>query len=285
MSFRALILEQLFSTPAGTDYDVRNTLFFNILCKNPSLAIICADFFRRRGANPILIKDLEVRSGIFFNPDRFPKHHRTARQQGKNGKGPSMAINRTERVCTHIKVNGVRCGSPAMRSEVFCYFHQRMIRGVRTPPKSRLHPMALLEDPSSIQASLMEIINAVVRNQIDINRARVVLRALHIAVKNSRASSFDIFRSEMVNEIPEYPDAPTAAGPFATAVVQAQALAFIKTPPEEESEDERLSAAFYTAPVDPTRRKPPASIKKAVRRRSVNAVGAGMNASRPQPYQ
>src|ERR1700676_2791101 len=284
MSFREIILEQLFSTPADTDFNLRNTLFFNILCKNPSLAIIYADFFRRHGANPILIKDLEVRSGIFFNPDRFPKNHRTP-QQGKNGKGPSMAINRTERVCTHIKVNGIRCGSPAMRAEVFCYFHQRMIRGVRTPPKSRLHPMALLEDPSSIQASLMEIINAVVRNQIDIQRARVVLRALHIAVKNSRAASFDIFRSEMVNEIPEYPDAPTAAGPFASAVVQAQALAFIKTPPEEESEDERISAAFYTAPVDPTRRKPPASIRKAVPPRSENAIRAAMNASRPQPYQ
>jgi hypothetical protein len=284
MLLREIILEQLFSTPAGTNYDVRNTLFFNILCKNPSLAIIYADFFQRHGANPILIKDLEVRSGIFFNPDRFAENHRTP-QPGKKGKGRSMSVNHNTRVCTHIKVNGIRCGSPAMRSEVFCYFHQRMIRGVRTPPKSRLHPMALLEDASSIQASLMEMINAVVRNQIDIQRARVVLRALHIAVKNSHASSFDIFRSEMVNEIPQYPDAPTAAGPFATAVVQAQALAFIQTPAEEESEDERLSAAFYTAPVDPTRRKPPASVKKSVRPRSVNAIRSGMNSSRPQPYQ
>src|SRR6266700_2168376 len=35
--------------------------------------------------------------------------------------------------CTHIKVTGVRCGSPALRGEQFCYFHQRMLRTVRVP--------------------------------------------------------------------------------------------------------------------------------------------------------
>ncbi len=49
-----------------------------------------------------------------------------------------------------------------LRQEVFCYFHQRMIRGVRTPPKSRLHPIANFEDAQAIQASLMEIVNALV---------------------------------------------------------------------------------------------------------------------------
>ena len=68
-----------------------------------------------------------------------------------------MPLNQNIRVCTHIKVNGVPCGSPALRGEVFCYFHQRMIRGVRTPAKSRLHPIALIENEKGIQASLMEV--------------------------------------------------------------------------------------------------------------------------------
>src|SRR4029077_15747904 len=136
-------------------------------------------------SNSNQINNLPTRSEIFSNPD--PK-----------GVNP-MSVNKNTRVCTHVKVNGVPCGSPALRGEVFCYFHQRMIRGVRTPPKSRLHPIALIEDASSIQASLMEIINAVVRNQIDIARARVVLRALHIAVRNSKAASFDVFRNNVVD--------------------------------------------------------------------------------------
>jgi hypothetical protein len=27
--------------------------------------------------------------------------------------------------CQHIKVNGLQCGSPAMRRNKFCYFHKR----------------------------------------------------------------------------------------------------------------------------------------------------------------
>src|SRR5580658_3266987 len=58
------------------------------------------------------------------------------------------------RVCTHIKVTGVRCGSPALRGEQFCYFHQRMLRSVKRPD-SRLHHVALLENEEAIQASVM----------------------------------------------------------------------------------------------------------------------------------
>src|ERR1043165_8776380 len=61
-----------------------------------------------------------------------------------------------------------------------------MMRGVRPPPQARLHPIALIEDEASIQAALMEVINALMRNTIDLKRANLILRALHIAVKNAR---------------------------------------------------------------------------------------------------
>ena len=108
-------------------------------------------------------------------------------------------------VCTHVKVNGVQCGSPALRGEQFCYFHQRMFRGVPTPPGSRLHPVALLESDEAIQASIMEVVNALARNTIDLRRADLILKALWIAVKNSRRSRFDIWANRMVTEIPNYP--------------------------------------------------------------------------------
>src|SRR5579862_9875935 len=55
----------------------------------------------------------------------------------------NMAVTqqKSSRSCTHIKVTGVRCGSPSLHGEQFCYFHQRMMRGVRTPPQARLHPI------------------------------------------------------------------------------------------------------------------------------------------------
>ena len=107
------------------------------------------------------------------------------------------------KTCTHIKVTGVRCGSPALYGERFCYFHQNAHRGVRKPPQSRLHPIAILEDEESIQSSLMEVINALMRNTIDLKRAELILRALHIAVKNSRRAKFGNSH-DMVREVPEY---------------------------------------------------------------------------------
>src|SRR5215467_13591405 len=86
--------------------------------------------------------------------------------------------------CTHIKVTGVRCESPAMRGEQFCYFHQNAHRGVRRPPQSRLHPIALIEDEESIQFALMEVINALMRNTIDYKRAALILRDHPTATKN-----------------------------------------------------------------------------------------------------
>jgi hypothetical protein len=260
-----IISQKLFATPAGTKFDIRNTLFFKILRANPLLARFYADLFRRHGANPSLIKDLETRSANFFSPDQSTKT-----KKGSN----SMAVNPNTRVCTHIKVNGIRCGSPSLRQEVFCYFHQRMIRGVRTPPKSRLHPIANFEDPQAIQASLMEVVNALVRNHIDVARARLILRALSIAARNATKVRFDCFESDMVKDVPEYPAAPPVAGPFAVPAAQAAALATISTPPEEESEVELLNSASRPAPVN-TRRKPPASVKTTGRARAANRPRTG----------
>jgi hypothetical protein len=270
MLLREIILEKLFATPAGTEFDIRNTLFFKILLANPVLARFYADLFRRHGANPSLIKDLETQSAKFFSPDQATTNPATEPSKGSK----SMAINPNTRLCTHIKVNGIRCGSPALRQEVFCYFHQRMIRGVRTPPKSRLHPIAMLENQESIQASLMEIVNALVRNQIDTARARLVLRALGIAARHANKVRFDFSQSDMIREVPEYPAAPPVTGPFAIATAQAAALATVSAPLDDESEVERLNIAFHPASEN-LRRKPPSSVKRAPRSRPATRSRAG----------
>ena len=55
------------------------------------------------------------------------------------------------KVCTHIMVTGVRCGSPALRGEQFCYFHQRMLRTVKGPADPRVHHVALLENEETLR--------------------------------------------------------------------------------------------------------------------------------------
>jgi hypothetical protein len=174
-----------------------------------------------------------------------------------------MPLNNNIRVCTHIKVNGIPCGSPAMRGEVFCYFHQRMIRGVRTPAHPRLHPIALIEDPASIQASLMEVVNALVRNTIDLRRAQLILRALHIAVRNSPRAHFDIFRNEMVQEVPNYPDAPAPQKSAEHEISHAAPAAA-----QADSAAVAVSKARSVAPTDPARPKPPARVAAAAHARA-----------------
>ena len=112
--------------------------------------------------------------------------------------------------CTHIKVNGLRCQSPALRGERFCYFHQRMIRTV-TVPNSRLHHVALLESPEAIQASVMEVVNSLIRGTMELKRAELILRALNIAVRNSRHVHFAFKEDQMVKEVPDYTDPPAKA--------------------------------------------------------------------------
>src|SRR5581483_6356870 len=134
----------------------------------------------------------------------------------------------TSKTCTHIKVTGVRCGSPSLRGEQFCYFHQHAHRGVRRPAQSRLHPIAIIEDEESIQASLMEVINALMRNTIDLKRAELILRALHIAVKNARRAKFGCNASSVVREIPEYAQPPELQDPTAPKDYTAAELEALK---------------------------------------------------------
>ena len=183
-----------------------------------------------------------------------------------------MSLNKNIRVCTHIKVNGVQCGSPALRGEVFCYFHQRMIRGVATPPKSRLHPIAQIEDEESIQSSLMEVINALVRNTIDFRRAQLILRALHIAVRNSPRVHFRIHQREMIREVPDYPAAPAAQKRPSPALAQAGALARIPRPKPVSITRPRppipAKLPNVSRPKPPAAVKPAPAIRTAARRRS-----------------
>jgi hypothetical protein len=116
--------------------------------------------------------------------------------------------------CRHIKTNGERCASVALRSGAFCYFHtesekrhKRMLSR-STSVQTIIHPMSLqdgsqrdpipaapeplpfdlpnLEDRHSVQLALSLLLNAVARNQLDPRRAALLLYGLQIASTNAR---------------------------------------------------------------------------------------------------
>jgi len=99
--------------------------------------------------------------------------------------------------CQHVKVNGVQCGSPAMRRRRRCYFHDRMLEGRKQfAAESCIKPrpmfsMCLLEDANSVQVALMQVLNLLGSGQMDPKTAGLMLYGLQTASANLRHVKFE----------------------------------------------------------------------------------------------
>jgi len=112
------------------------------------------------------------------------------------------------RRCTHIKVNGQRCGSPSLRREFFCYFHTLVIKGVQQRVDRQLGAIAMLEDRESVQLSIMLVVDGLVKGTLDPIRGRLILQALRLAARNVQhlrfGTPFEADKQTMVREVPNY---------------------------------------------------------------------------------
>jgi len=188
--------------------------------------------------------------------------------------------------CSHIMVTGIRCQSPALRGEQFCYFHQRMLAGVALP-RTRLHHVALLENEEAIQVSLMEVVNGLMSGAIDLRRGELILRALNTAVRNSRRVKFNIDTEKMVREVPHYEQEAEARDRAREEVraeisrVRAEAAQQLAAPPPDpkKAEAQRAESKSTTpSAADPAERKPPAAVKTAPaanQRQTATRIGNG----------
>ncbi len=136
-------------------------------------------------------------------------------------------------ICRHIKTNGLRCGSPALTAELFCYFHKGLHNRHRPRPAdpipTTLHPMRAdtrggqleplvaeyfaqqpqsldfppLEDRESIQVAISLLVTALAANRIEPKRASMLLYGLQVASSNCtrldlRPSPGDIVREVLL---------------------------------------------------------------------------------------
>ena len=186
------------------------------------------------------------------------------------------------RNCTHIKVTGQRCGSPALRGEFFCYFHTRVIKGVQQRVDMQLHSMALIEDCESIQLSIMHVVDGLIKGTLDPTRARLIIQALRIAARNAKNVRFDTKRESekqsMVREVPDYAQQYLIEHPeFGPPLNQTSSVVQIEAQAEPQSSEQDASQEIATVDAAP-KRKGPASEKIAVtpaaKRRKNSAHGA-----------
>ena len=88
--------------------------------------------------------------------------------------------------CRHIYTGGSQCGSPALRSEQFCYYHHTNRRPPPPPGKFRhidAHEpfiLPLVEDRASALAVAAHILSRIASNDLDPTRAGAMLFNLQI---------------------------------------------------------------------------------------------------------
>ena len=111
-----------------------------------------------------------------------------------------MPVQTRVKNCTHIKVIGVRCGSPALGGEQFCAAH-RQSPGLAPP----LSPARKRGSHPGLPYGGRQWPD---RGTIELRCGELILRALNTAVRNIRRVKFDLQPEKMVREVPPDPAPP-----------------------------------------------------------------------------
>jgi hypothetical protein len=96
--------------------------------------------------------------------------------------------------CQHIKADGVRCGSPALKHKNFCHFHHQL----RIPKRNPISYLPPLEDANGVQCAIMQVAHAVLHKQIDRLTANTLLYALQTAASNLKRVKFEPLLHKLV---------------------------------------------------------------------------------------
>ena len=125
--------------------------------------------------------------------------------------------------CKHVKVNGARCESPALREQAYCYYHYR---ARQREPSVPLNPKAkeaaaveersltaevplcpppdlfLLEDANAIQCAVEWVLRRILDGSLEHRRAALLLHGLQIASANIKLTNFRPLPSELIKAAP-----------------------------------------------------------------------------------
>jgi len=186
-------------------------------------------------------------------------------------------------LCRHVHADGRRCGSPALRAQNFCYYHNRT-RLPNAPLAGRIgiFTMQPIDDRASIQIALFDILSRLTAGDIDSKLARTVLYGLQIASSNLafrekqqpttqpvEAVTTEPFVGDLapIQEIPEANTEPTPAAaeptpasePAPTPVVSTAPISDAE-PPASSTSDQSHATEEYEEDLPPIPNMRPAAI-------------------------
>ena len=104
--------------------------------------------------------------------------------------------------CRHIRPNGIRCESPALRGHAFCYFHSKLHSTTRIGVTDDFR-LPLPEDAATIQFSIGRIFDALLAKRIDSKQAAQFLWGLQIAsqtISRNKRNDLETIPSLTVNK-------------------------------------------------------------------------------------
>jgi len=107
--------------------------------------------------------------------------------------------------CRHIKPNGSKCHSPAMKEKPYCYYHIRVHKltlGASSPAvpyEQQDLEIPYLEDRAAVQIALSEVVSALAQRRIEFKRAALMIYALQVASSNAKTST-DLVAVEQVRD-------------------------------------------------------------------------------------
>ena len=112
--------------------------------------------------------------------------------------------------CQHIKTSGTQCGSPAVKDNQFCFYHQHCTNvtftyyaNCRDYSASEIR-LPAFEDAQSIQLALREVTELLLRRKLEPQVAGLVLYALQIASANLKRLELELGPQKQLpsNEVP-----------------------------------------------------------------------------------
>ena len=82
--------------------------------------------------------------------------------------------------CAYTKVDGRRCGGPAVTDSLFCHHHD----GLKRRFQDRQYMVPALDDQNAVQVALMDVINGLLTKSINRADANSIIQALWLAKSN-----------------------------------------------------------------------------------------------------
>ena len=87
--------------------------------------------------------------------------------------------------CRWVRQDGTSCGSPQMRSHIYCYAHRQMMEA-----RALALQLPAAEDANSIQVGLMRIQKALIDDTISTKKAGLLLYSMQLAMTNVGQTTF-----------------------------------------------------------------------------------------------